>query len=136
MTGNPFALLQDAATGSLVAQRGLAEMAIGALTDNAGGDPEAIIREGLVFARLAAVHGDQADEGRVISMLSIHADLLAGDERTVVLGEAMARYSRLAERGGEVPGIRFEDIVAASEPAIVSAAMQFQELLKEGEAVA
>ncbi|NML95462.1 hypothetical protein HHL27_17435 [Novosphingobium sp. TW-4] len=99
-------------------------------------DPEAVVREGLVFARLAAAQGDVADEGRVISLLAFHAELLTGEERAVVLGEGMARYSRLADRGDELPGSQFEDMVAATEPAIVSAAVQFQELLKEGEAVA
>ena len=102
---NPFAYLAAAATGDIGAQRALAMQAVAITQDDPTTEPLSALREGLVFARLAAAHSarEDSDDGRVIAMLALAADLceLDGDSDTADIfgGEALARVSLMAERG-------------------------------------
>jgi hypothetical protein len=134
MDCNPFALLKAAAIGSLDAQRALAEMAVNLASTRTDCDPVSILRDGLCFARLAAAQGDDGDEGRVISMLALVASFGSEDEQADPLGEALARYSILAERGLEVPGVTLEQLVECLPRDAVGVAGQLQSKIREGAA--
>jgi hypothetical protein len=131
MTANPFLEMAKAARGDLDAQRALARMACDVVAARPNLDPESILREGLVFARLAAEHGNDGDHGMVISMLALHARTVPDEEQGVVLGEALARYSALVARGVEVPGLPFEELVAHAPPDVVANAIHFQQAMNE-----
>lgn len=131
MAHNPYQEMAKAARGDLDAQRALARMAVELITANPAVDEEAVLREGLVFARLAAEQGNEGDQGLVISMLALHARTLPEADSAIVLGEALARYSAIASRGAEVPGIAFEDLVASASPEIVEQAIGFQQAMSE-----
>lgn len=124
--------MAKAARGDLDAQRALARMACNVAATSPALDPEPVLREGLVFARLAAEHGHDGDRGTVISMLALHARTLPEHDRGVVLGEALARYSALVARGVEVPGLSFEDLIAEAPREVVAAAVNFQQAMNEG----
>lgn len=132
MKDNPFALLKAAAIGSLEAQRALAEMAIKMASTREDCDPVTILRDGLCFARLAAAQGDDGDEGRVISMLALVASFGSAEDQADPLGEALARYSILAERGVEVPGVTLEQLVECLPRDAVGVAGQLQSQIREG----
>jgi hypothetical protein len=92
-----FTLLNSAARGSLDAQRALADEGIrrAALM---GDDFEACLREGAIFARLAASQGDESDKGRLISMLALLGDVGDAD----ALAEATAVIDGMADDGNEM----------------------------------
>lgn len=73
---DPFSKLSEAARGDLQAQRELASHAVGvAFASDARGnalrDPVRALHEGLIFARLAAAHGQVQDRRLVHSMASL-----------------------------------------------------------------
>ncbi|MXO63422.1 hypothetical protein [Qipengyuania oceanensis] len=112
---NPYAALAPAARGSLQAQRDLANAAIdAAFTTNNGelvNDPLRCLIEGLVFARLAAAHGEVADQGLVISIVSLLLSI-AGDEGgyEADAAEAIARIAKVADMGGEGSDLAAENL--------------------------
>lgn len=132
MDCNPFALLKAAATGSIDAQRALADMAINLASTRDDCDPVPILRDGLCYARLAAAQGDDGDEGKVISMLALVASFGSEDDQADPLGEALARYSILAERGVEVPGVTLEQLVECLPRDAVGVAGYLQSKIREG----
>jgi len=134
MTANPYRNLAAAAGGDVGAQRALAQMSVDALC-NPDVDREATLREGLVFARMAAAHPTGATDGdaaRVISMLALHARYSPDSEQSIILGEAFARYSALVARGVEVEGVDFDDLIAHAPPEIVTCALNVQDAMREG----
>ena len=134
MTGI-FGLLNSAARGDVGAQRALADRAVEIINEDPDVCPYTALSEGLVFARLAAVHGDNNDEARVVVMLTMLAALQPAAGQVLTLGEALARYSRLADRGGEMPGARFEDVMATFSANTMAAAQAYQQAFKQGETV-
>lgn len=98
---NPFALLRAAATGDITAQRQLADGACMMAATQPDFDPLPIISDGLVFARLAAAHGETADAGRLISMLVTACNLCSDERQYEYAGEALAVAERMAEAGDE-----------------------------------
>lgn len=131
---NPFPLLRDAAMGSVEAQRALAEMSLAMAKDQDDEGLMLCLLEGLVFARLAAAHGDPADEGRVISMLALCGEICAASQspgQDVFMGEATARISRLADQGVEIAENNIIAQIEASTPGAVRLAKMFEERLRQ-----
>ena len=104
---DPFVLLAAAARGDSAAQRMLALFATASVLNLEEGDadPLTTISEGLMFARMAAIHGERIDATRLIGMLSLasalaeqRGDIAATD---TFAGEAIARVELLAEGGDE-----------------------------------
>lgn len=111
---DPFAVLEAAATGSLDAQRAIADRAFAlALDSDTDRDPETVLTEGLVFARLAAAHGDISDQGRAINMLNLLAGYLGEEAAEEQIGEAVARISLIADAGVELADILLPDLAAS-----------------------
>lgn len=127
MSANPFAHLAAAARGDIEAQRVLAMLAVEGASASPG-DAESILREGLIFARLAAAQGDTGDEGRVIAMLALLAEV-SGDNAPY--GEAIARYALLDERGIEVPGMTLEMLSDHAPAEVMLQAKCFHQLIQE-----
>jgi hypothetical protein len=99
---DPFSKLTAAARGSLQAQRDLADEATRLAfqrteTGELANDPETCLIEGLVLARLAAAQGDVGDQGRVIGMIALLAEVVGEESVTEQLGEAMARMALMAD---------------------------------------
>lgn len=91
--------MRAAAAGALQAQRVLADRALTSLADGET-SPFVAISEGLVFARLAATHGDLTDHGRLLLMLSLAADVSPNEaDRDELDAEALARLAVLADEG-------------------------------------
>lgn len=105
---NPFVTLAAAARGDLEAQRALAHSAFVRFYDEAGAPlhPDLIglldiaaLVEGLVFARMAASHGDENDRNRLIAMLSLARLMLPSECAVPVQAELIARASMWTEPG-------------------------------------
>jgi hypothetical protein len=135
---NPFRALADAAIGDIEAQRALADEAV-RLAGEDDGDPGTVLREGLIFARMAAVYGHSGDKGRVIAMLELARALAQqeGDHRCRDLfeGEAIARIALLAEEGVEVASNTLGRMVELSSPAAMSIAKDYDRSLRALEPV-
>ena len=98
---DPFSALHAAATGSIEAQRAIADRAITLAMEDNDRDPVTSLTEGLVFARLAASHGDVSDQGRVISMLAVLSEMVDETSAEELVGEAFARVELAADAGAE-----------------------------------
>lgn len=129
---SPFAYLKRAARGDLDAQRALADAAVQMVSECEDSDPTTALTEGLVFARMAAEHGDVSDRGRVISMLSLLSDLL-GEDGDDEMAEAIARTFMAADEG--YGGDRISDslpgLVESASPEVMATARWYQDRLKE-----
>lgn len=132
---NPFAKLAAASRGSLKAQRELAEQAL-ALAMEAETDEHRslLIHDALTFARLAAAQGYLQDQGMVISLLAVQAELLGEDG--VEMAEAIARVSLLADlggEGGELAARYLPQIADGVAPGVMQSAQRFRELMTSGD---
>lgn len=128
---DPFVLLRPAATGDIEAQRALAEEALRQVACEEAASPFVTMAEGILFARLAASHGDTADIGRLISMLAL-AQALTDDEgtRNELAGEAIALVAIAAESGAEMAERTLEECVASATPEAAELALEFQRRMK------
>lgn len=125
---NAFAHLKAAATGDITAQRLLAEAAVQMAVDCGPDlDPMPFVQDGLVFARLAAAHGEAADKGRLLSMLAVAAEICSPDCREEYAGEALALAETLADEGNELIGDLLPMIAEQTTAGEMQAAMMFKE---------
>ena len=109
-TFDPFDKLAAAARGGLQAQRDLANEAVRMAfeRDETGqfvNNPETCMTEGLILARLAAAHGELADQGLVISMLALLLEVCGEEGFEDQAAECVARISMVADQAGANPGI-------------------------------
>jgi hypothetical protein len=135
MGGNVFVHLNAAARGDLSAQRALADAAVQQIADREE-PPFPTIDEGLIFARMAASHGELADKGRLLAMLRLAVELCGDTQlcpqctaeafcepcRWAFLGreeyhaEALAVASMLADEGVTAAEHELPAIVAEASP--------------------
>lgn len=132
---NSFRAVADAAVGDIEAQRALANEAIRITREEPDIDPESVLREGLVFARMAASHGHDGDRGRLIAMLALAADL-AGQEGDTYLAnmlgaEALARISLMAETGNELADAAVDRAAREADAEAMIMAKEFERRLRE-----
>jgi hypothetical protein len=97
-----------------------------------GIDPELVLLEGLVFARLAAAHGHEADTGLFVSMVGLLAQVAGQDTHADEMGEAVARISRLADNGSELAGQMLGTFAESVSPEAMVAAKEYAERLDGG----
>lgn len=129
-----FGLLKTAARGDLAAQRALAMQAVGMVQVRPDLDPATLLNDGLIFARMAAVQGDDGDQGRVISMLALLGDELVrqGDTESeeMVAAEAIARVALLAKQGIEMADDAVNRMVEMATPETVAMAKEYERALR------
>lgn len=134
MSANPFALLDSAARGDRSAQAALADCALEMF--NQSGDIQALL-DGLCFARLAAAHGREDDEGKLFQMLARASRFLDrpddAEMRTALAAEALARISRLADTGSEIAAAMMESIACCMTPEAVNQSKWVLEQMSERE---
>ncbi|WP_324740104.1 hypothetical protein U8326_10040 [Tsuneonella sp. CC-YZS046] len=134
---NVFARLREAAQGDLHAQRAL----VARTMEIASTSDEQIafwaLNEGLVIARMAALHGGFSDVVAVISMLDRAAGIAVrhgeDDIRSFLAGECVAWINYLADRGDENAATRLVEIGGEESPATMLFAQHFHELMTLGE---
>src|SRR5690606_1720961 len=133
---DPFDKLSGAARGGLQAQRELARRAVSVAVerDEAGelvNDPERCLIEGLVFARLAAAHGDLADQGLVISMLALLVELVGEENAGEELAEATARAFLAADHGNDDIADALPWLSANLQPHVMRLAKEYAGRIKD-----
>lgn len=130
---DPFSKLALAARGSLQAQRDLANEAVRLAVDEPDDfDPSRTLREGLVFARLAAAHGRLEDQGLVIAMLANLAAHEGEHNAPDELAEGMARLGIVADCGGpegEDAAAMLNRLAGEAHPIILEAAKEYTKRL-------
>lgn len=136
---DPFSKLVAAARGSLEAQRAVANQAL-KLAFQEGHDAEKTLLEGLVFARLAAAHGHIADQGLVISMIALLAEVVGEDAVPSEVAEVLARIEWVANQSCDGVEACADFIAALSYDPIVSAevlveAKDISRRMRDGETV-
>lgn len=95
---DPVVLLGRAAHGDVDAMRDMAGSALHlAMTGRYDVDPIVVLSEGLMFARMAAVRGNEDDAMRVVVMLSLASLFSSEEAATDFAGEALARLELLAD---------------------------------------
>ena len=102
---NPFDHLKAAATGDLEVQRALADLSVRLAAEEEDLDPYVVLSESLVFARLAAAHGDARDQARVIAMLQLAANLSSEDGASDLEGESLACIAAIVDGGDEAAAL-------------------------------
>ncbi|MEZ5688778.1 MAG: ribbon-helix-helix protein, CopG family [Caenibius sp.] len=122
---DPFAALHAAATGSLEAQRAIADRAVALVNEDNDRDSTTTLIEGLVFARLAAAHGDVSDQRRVIAMLAALAEHADEDSTAELVGEAVARIELAASAGADDADAVFFDLASNVSPDVMICARNF-----------
>ena len=132
---NPFRAAADAALGDIEAQRALADEAVRIVNEHPDEDPGTALREGLIFARLAASHGTEADQGRVLAMLALAAEIAVKDNdpdtAEILEAEAIARVALLADNGMEMAGNSIGKMADNATPATMAMALVMQRQLRE-----
>lgn len=132
---NPFRHLADAAIGDIKAQRALADESVRIVNEEPDEDPGTALREGLVFARMAAAHGTEADHGRVVAMLALAAQIAENEndpETAEILGaEAIARVAVLADAGMELAENTIGKMADNATPATMALALAMQSRMRE-----
>lgn len=132
---NLFRAVADAALGDIEAQRALANEAVRITQEEHDLDPEPVLREGLVFARLAATHGHSGDKGRVVAMLALAAELAEqeGDSYTAhILGaEGIARVALMGEMGIELANDTVDRFAREVPAETMAMAQEFERLLRD-----
>lgn len=123
---DPFDHLAAAATGCLEAQRALADSSIRMVLAGCDADPVMTLSEGLIFARLAAAHGDVSDDERLVAMLTITAFLSGEDGAAELRGEAMARVAMLADAGVEAAEFQLANDAEQASPEIMALAQAYR----------
>ena len=89
-------------------------------------DPVTTLSEGLIFARLAAAHGDVSDDERLVGMLTITAFLSGEDGAAELRGEAMARVAMLADAGVEAAEFQLASDAEQASPEIMALAQAYR----------
>jgi hypothetical protein len=113
---DPFSLMVRAAHGDVVAQREVAANALHlAMTGREDIEPVLVLAEGMMMARLAAVHGDPEDAMRLIVMLSLSSLLSVADAAAETAGEALARLELLADGDSKFAEAAAELLAACAE---------------------
>ena len=96
---DPFFKLAAAARGSLQAQRDIAYEAVArAFEPDNGFDTVRCLEEGLISARLAAAQGGVEDQGLVISIISLLAQVVGEENTPDEMAEALARIGAMADQ--------------------------------------
>ncbi len=120
----PFAHIKAAATGDLAAQRALAEAAfVMASACDLDEDPMPYIQDGLIFARLAAAHGEQADRATLLSALAAAAKYAPDEHKDHYAGEALAMCEQFADEGNDAIGDLLPMIAEQATPAELQGAI-------------
>lgn len=127
---NPFDHLKAAASGSIEAQRALAAHCIDFVKEGAP-DPLGTLQEGLVFARLAAARGGQADKGRVLSIIRmIGAYAGEGEAFDHALAEGIGLAALMADAGNEFAASIINEVAQEASPAVLDMAKLYQAAMK------
>ena len=127
---NPFVRLAAAARGDLTAQRGIADEVLRRITQDQELDSMLFI-EGLMFARLAAAHGDQHDSNRLIGLMSMARLFVGPADATSILAEALARVSLSADNGCEGADLYLNASAAEEPPEVVALSHLYRTLISE-----
>lgn len=98
---DPYAWIAQAATGDIGAHRSTADAILLWVLGKNDPTPLATLREGLVFARMAASRGDTDDITRLIYMLSYAGMICSLDELDGFAAEMLALVAVMAGRGHE-----------------------------------
>jgi hypothetical protein len=135
---DPFSWIRAAATGDLAAQRAMSAIAVEMVSTRLDLDPQLVLAEGLVFARLAEAHGDRTDAVRLTEMLPLAAEFEAGagneDNEASLIGELIARIDLLADQGVPNASEEVSRITERGTAQIMANAKEYRErLLPEGD---
>lgn len=98
---DPYARLALAATGDIEAHRGTADAILLWVLGKNDPTPLATLREGLIFARMAASRGDTSDITRLIYMLAYAGMICSAEELNDFAAEMLALVAVMADRGHE-----------------------------------
>lgn len=132
---NPFRTVADAAIGDIDAQRAMANEALRIANEDRDSDAGTALREGLIFARMAAAHGNAADKGRVVGMLALAAALAEqeGDQYTAeTMGaEAIARVAVMADEGVELAENSIVTMADNASPSTMAMALEYQSQMRD-----
>lgn len=135
---NPHAVITAAARGSLAAQRALAKtLANMAREELSAHGRQMTLVEALVFARLAAAHGDVADQGLVLVLIAMRAKDAGEEPSAAETAEALARMASVADQQGqcsEQAAIAVLELAEAAAPEVVVAAQRIAAAMREAEA--
>lgn len=99
---DPIALIPRAARGDAEAQFELARMGLYEALAAFQEGPARLLCEGLMFARMAASHGDDEAVMLLITMLSFGATILPEPDARECAAEVVAWLELLADRKGEI----------------------------------
>lgn len=129
---DPYERIVAAARGDLQAMRDLVNVSIRWAMDPASGvDPSLCLRDGLVFARLAATFGHASDQGAFLSMVGLLAKV-EGDEGVFhEFAEAIARLSLVADAGDEDATSGLLALVDSASPELMEAAKDIRASLRD-----
>jgi len=128
---NPYQHVKAAAQGDVNAMRALADHSVAMLGQNVA-DPERTLLEGLIFARMAAVVGDNADKGRVLSMLALIGCFASSEASEAdYFAEGIAMASILADRGEELAADGVNLLSEQASPEILAMAKAYELVLKD-----
>lgn len=127
---DPYERIYAAGRGDLQAMRDLAQLSVRWVFDPAREcDPSVTLREGLVFARLAATHGDPADQGAFASMVALLARV-EGDEAVAdEYAEVVARFALIADAGNEMAAEGLTWLAEDATPEIMTLAKEIRSRL-------
>lgn len=98
---DPYSRIARAATGDIEAHRSTADAILLWVLGKHDCTPLATLREGLIFARMAAARGDTTDITRLIYMLSYAGMICSADELDDFAAEMLALVAVMADRGHE-----------------------------------
>jgi hypothetical protein len=98
---DPYLSVAQAAAGDIDAMRGTADAILLWVLGRNDPTPTATLREGLIFARMAASRGETDDIRRLIYLLAYAGMICSLDELSGFAGEMLAMVEIMAERGDE-----------------------------------
>jgi len=129
-------LLARASAGDLLSQRSLAEINLQARSEAAEGNGSSDLAafEALLWARLAAAHGDEDDAMRLVAALMYVGEVLGQSGRGGIahglVSEAIAVLRALASCGYE-PAVRAtNDSIGEMAPTVISQSSRLMEALR------
>lgn len=130
MDPDMLALLADASTGSIEAQREMRNAAMSVCWNpgHLAPDLELYAAMGVLLARMAAAHGDMMDVRELVDML-LRAAVIYEDRGHLPLSnqclvEAIALYERIALTGAEDAAIAVQRLVEGLPPEVIAAARE------------
>lgn len=123
---DPFERLAAAARGELQAQRDLANEGIRLALANEGNNPERCLCDALMFARLAAAHGELVDQGLVISIIALLVCVSGEGEYEDEIAEALARTALADAAGDEFAADKLREMIAGVPPHIAQLAQEYR----------